>query len=64
MLRYVKAQLFVYQNPARIGILASARGLDFGRQVEVNKRSVGQMVRRAPTKAWAGFVLSGVGREP
>jgi CHAT domain-containing protein/tetratricopeptide (TPR) repeat protein len=61
-----EAQLFVYRNPDRIGEVARARGPDFGRQVTVAQGPVMASLRgqRAATRLWAGFVLSGAGREP
>jgi CHAT domain-containing protein len=61
-----EAQLFVYRNPDRIGEVARARGLDFGNEVTVAQSPVIAPPRgkRAAARLWAGFVLSGAGREP
>jgi len=58
-----RAQLFVYRHPELLGNLAASRGPDFAKTVklataEPAKRDGGT----APTRLWAGFVLSGPGR--
>jgi CHAT domain-containing protein len=58
-----EAQLFLYRNPDRIGDLASSRGLGVGREVTLAKGPAAPKGRRSATKVWAGFVLSGAGRE-
>jgi tetratricopeptide (TPR) repeat protein len=61
-----EAQLFVYHNPDRIGDVARARGPDFGKEVTVAQGPVATSPRgkRAAARLWAGFVISGAGREP
>jgi CHAT domain-containing protein len=61
-----EAQLFVYKNPERIGKVASSRGLDFNKEVTLDggPPTASPSGKRAATRLWAGFVLSGAGREP
>jgi tetratricopeptide (TPR) repeat protein/CHAT domain-containing protein len=61
-----EAQLFIYRNPDRMGEVARARGLDFGNEVTVAQGPVitSPHGKRAATRLWAGFVLSGTGRGP
>lgn len=60
------AQLTVYYHPERIPALAGERGKpDFTKTVELkvgDSSAKPQAVKRAPTKLWAAFVLSGLGK--
>jgi CHAT domain-containing protein len=60
-----QAQLTLYYHPERIGTLARERGPKFKEAVDLppgGKAVEGEKARRASTKLWAAFVLSGVGR--
>ncbi len=59
-----EAQLLLYRHPERIGELARSRGQDFDETVKLPESPTPQKEKadRAPTRAWADFVLSGVGR--
>jgi CHAT domain-containing protein len=61
-----EAQLTVYRHPERIAILARERGPNFSKAVKLPAAAAppaGQPAgKRAPTKLWAAFVLSGAGR--
>jgi len=58
-----ESQLALYRNPDKIGDLATTRGPELAGVVKLidgrQSRSTG---KTDPTKAWAGFVLSGAGR--
>jgi CHAT domain-containing protein/tetratricopeptide (TPR) repeat protein len=55
-----QAQLGLYHHPERIGRLARARGPDFDKEAELPAAPAREA--RAPTRLWAGFILSGAGR--
>jgi CHAT domain-containing protein len=61
-----EAQLTLYHHPERIGVLAKERGPNFdkvvGLPVRPDKAVKTQAGGKAPTKLWAAFVLSGLGR--
>jgi CHAT domain-containing protein/tetratricopeptide (TPR) repeat protein len=61
-----EAQLTLYHHPERIGMLAGERGPNFDKVVRLsagpNKGVKASLEGKAPTKVWAGFVLSGLGR--
>jgi CHAT domain-containing protein/tetratricopeptide (TPR) repeat protein len=61
-----EAQLTLYHHPERIGVLAQERGPNFDKVVRLpaapDKGVKTQPGGKAPTKLWAGFVLSGLGR--
>jgi len=60
-----EAQLTIYRHPERIPALAGERGKpDFNKTVElkVEPPASANAEKRTPTKLWAAFVLSGVGR--
>jgi CHAT domain-containing protein len=64
-----EAQLALYRHPERIGTLAAGRGPDFTQEVTiVEARDPAPPPAREGAKAepwlWAGFVLSGLGRNP
>jgi CHAT domain-containing protein/Tfp pilus assembly protein PilF len=54
-----QAQLTLYRHPERIGTLARARGPDFEKAARLP--ATPQAAGRAPTRLWAGFILSGMG---
>jgi CHAT domain-containing protein len=59
------AQLTIYHHPERIPALAGERGKpDQAKTVEmkVEPRPSASAEKRTPTKLWAAFVLSGVGK--
>jgi hypothetical protein len=61
-----QAQLTVYRHPERTPALARERGPNLAKTVRlpgVPEPAPGAAGRRADTKFWAAFVLSGVGRE-
>jgi CHAT domain-containing protein/tetratricopeptide (TPR) repeat protein len=55
-----QAQLTLHRNPERIARLARLRGPDFTKEAEAPAPP--GPAARAPTRLWAGFVLSGAGR--
>ena len=60
-----ESQLTIYRHPERIPALAGERGKpDFAKTVELNvePRAPASADKRTPTKLWAAFVLSGVGK--
>jgi CHAT domain-containing protein/Tfp pilus assembly protein PilF len=60
-----EAQLTIYRHPERIPVLAGERGKpDFAKTVElkIEPRASASAEKRTPTKLWAAFVLSGVGK--
>jgi CHAT domain-containing protein/tetratricopeptide (TPR) repeat protein len=57
-----QAQLTLYHHPKRIGPLARLRGPDFDKAARLVAASGAASARRSPTRLWAGFVLSGLGR--
>jgi CHAT domain-containing protein len=61
-----QAQLTVYRHPERIAALARERGPNFAQAVKLpaaaDPPAAPPAGKRAPTKLWAAFVLSGVGR--
>jgi CHAT domain-containing protein len=57
-----QAQVTLYRHPEHIGALALARGPDFEKAARLPTASGAASARRSPTRLWAGFVLSGVGR--
>ena len=60
-----EAQLTIYRHPERIPALAGERGKpDFTKTVELNPEleANAKGKQATPTKLWAAFVLSGVGR--
>jgi hypothetical protein len=54
-----EAQLTILRHPERITTLVDRSAPDFERTVQLPARLATE--RRAPTKLWAAFVLSGVG---
>jgi CHAT domain-containing protein/tetratricopeptide (TPR) repeat protein len=60
-----EAQLMIYRHPERIPALAGERGKpDQAKTVElkIEPRASASADKRTPTKLWAAFVLSGVGK--
>jgi CHAT domain-containing protein len=57
-----QAQLTIYRHPERIAALARERGPNFANTVKLPAAAAPPGGQRAPTKLWAAFVLSGVGR--
>ena len=58
-----EAQLALYRHPEQIEHLAQDRGPDFDRVVQrVERDDKPPRAATAPTKLWAAFVLSGMGR--
>jgi CHAT domain-containing protein len=60
-----QAQLALYYHPERIGTLARERGPKLKEAVDLpqgGKPVEGEKLKRAKTKLWAAFVLSGAGR--
>jgi CHAT domain-containing protein len=58
-----ESQLALHRNPDKVGDLATSRGPVFNKVVELVDRSKNQPSQKtAPTKVWAAFILSGVGR--
>ncbi len=55
-----EAQLYIYRHPKQIASLASIRGLS-RKATEPTPR---EDPRRAATRQWAAFTLSGLGRPP
>jgi CHAT domain-containing protein len=58
-----ESQLAVYRHPEKLADLATTRGPEFTRVIQrVSSSDRPKSQKTAPTKAWAGFVLSGIGR--
>ena len=58
-----ESQLAVYRHPERLADLATARGPEFTRVIQgLSSSERPKSQKTAPTKAWAAFILSGVGR--
>jgi CHAT domain-containing protein len=55
-----QAQLTLYRHPERVAVLARERGPDFTKAARLP--ATPEAATRAPTRLWAGFVLSGLGR--
>ena len=55
-----EAQLYIYRHPHEIASLASTRGLS----PEAMEPTPREDARRAATRQWAAFTLSGLGRPP
>jgi CHAT domain-containing protein len=58
-----EAQLTLYRHPDLIPRLAASRGVDV-RDSDLIESKDKPPSERAHPKLWAGFVLSGMGREP
>ena len=58
-----ESQLALYRNPDKVGDLATTRGPEFDKVVElVDPNKSKPFQKTAPTKVWAAFILSGMGR--